>query len=216
MKQDNRTSQMTALPSATGELAYSVSTWGFALMSRFLRAGVLSVARIALLCACTSAYAIPLTQTPGTLELAFHHAPVHFQDTDDSNSRADFITRFDYDANFRGTDNWDNLSKSLQRASAYYSVVESRTHWFITYSFFHPRDWSDGFFGQEHENDMEGLLTIVRKDGSMFGKIEGVVTVAHADFFSYTPVGSPLRNGQENIDGRLSFADFSGSQRAWT
>jgi len=140
-------------------------------------------------------------------ELAFHYAPVHFQDTDDTNAEADFITRIDYDGNWFGTDNWDNLGNGDLSAAAYYSIVESRTHWFIVYAFFHPRDWTDHSFDQEHENDLEGLLAIVRKDGSVFGDLQGVISVAHLDFFSYVPSESPLTDGQEDIDGELTIVD---------
>jgi hypothetical protein len=44
---------------------------------------------------------------------------------------------------------------------------------------------------------------MVRKNGSRYGKLEGIVTVAHWDFYSYIPAGSPLTAGQENIDGML-------------
>jgi hypothetical protein len=77
----------------------------------------------------------------------------------------------------------DNRAGGLWPATAYYSVVESCTHYFISYSFFHPRDWSDTIFDQEHENDLEGALLAVRKDGSTFGRLEGMITVFHTNFF---------------------------------
>ncbi len=159
---------------------------------------------------------VPAKVIPSDFDIAFHHAPIHYQDTDSTNYRADYITRFDYDNNWSATDNWDNLNKFPLRAHAYYSVVESCTHWFIAYGFYHPRDWSDGSFDQEHENDLEGLLTIVRKDGSTFGKLEGIVTVFHNDFYSYTPAGSPLTKGREDIDGRLTMHFYEGSFRSLT
>lgn len=99
-------------------------------------------------------------------------------------------------------DNWDNLNRYRLRARGYYSVVETRTHWFILYAFYHPRDWDKGFEG-EHENDLEGALAIVRKGSSRYGRLEGMVMVFHKDFFSYVPEGSPLRSGGEDIDGEL-------------
>ncbi len=154
----------------------------------------------------------PLTD----LDLAVYHAPIHYQDTDSTKYSGDYITRFDYDQDWRGTNNWDNLQLFSLSSHAYYSVVETCTHWFITYSFFHPQDWTDIPFDQEHENDLEGELAIVRKDGSTFGKLEGMVTVFHNDFYSYTPVGSPLRNGAQNIDGTLTMSSYSGSQHPLT
>lgn len=71
-------------------------------------------------------------------DLAFHYAPVHYQDTDDSDYPADYVTSIDYDFDWIATNNWDNLSNGQWPAAAYYSVVESCTHYFITYSFFSP------------------------------------------------------------------------------
>nr|MDZ8061249.1 hypothetical protein [Nostoc sp. EkiNYC01] len=152
-----------------------------------------------------------IAQSATDLALALYHAPIHYQDTDSTKYSGDYITRFDYDSDWRGTNNWDNLFQFPLSSHAYYSVAETCTHWFITYSFYHPQDWTDIPFDQEHENDLEGLLTIVRKDGSTFGKLEGVVTVFHTDFYSYTPTGSPLRNGAESIDGTLTMNSYSGS-----
>lgn len=159
------------------------------------------------------------TPAPGNVsdfELVFSHAPIHYQDTDNTNAQADYITRYDYDNNVLATDNWENLKRYPLIGHAYYSVVETCTHWFVVYGFFHPQDWTDSRFGQEHENDLEGLLSIVRKDGSRFGKLEGMVTVYHNDFYSFTPPGSPLGNGRENVDGRLTLQPYEGSLRPLT
>lgn len=146
--------------------------------------------------------------------IARAHAPMHFQDTDSSSPTSDMLTAIDYDGNWIGTDNWDNLFTPSNWGPAatgttgvvYRSVVESCTHYFIVYAMFHPRDWTDHSFDQEHENDMEGLLVVVTKDGTPNGRVDGVITVAHLDFYSFTPAGSPWTNGDEDIDGTLSFA----------
>jgi len=149
-------------------------------------------------------------------DLAFQYAPVHYQDTDSSDYPSDYITAFDYDSDRISTNNWDNRSSGLWPATVYYSVVESCTHYFVTYAFFHPRDWSDTLFDQEHENDLEGTLLLVRKDGSTYGSLEGMITVFHTNFFSYKPAGSPLTNGQESIDGTVSFETHNGVNRPKT
>jgi hypothetical protein len=91
-------------------------------------------------------------------DLAFHYAPVHYQDTDSSDYPSEYITAFDYDSDRVSTNNWDNRGNGQWPATVHYSVVETCSHYFITYAFYHPRDWSDTIFDQEHENDLEGAL----------------------------------------------------------
>ena len=75
------------------------------------------------------------------LKLAYRWAPVHYQDTA-RNPKADYITNFDYDGDWRATNNWDNLHRAPLRAYVYYSLTETKTHWFVMYMFFHPRDYA--------------------------------------------------------------------------
>jgi hypothetical protein len=149
-------------------------------------------------------------------DLAFRYAPVHYQDTDSSDYPSEYITAFDYDGDRDASNNWDNRGSAHWPATVYYSVVETCTHYYITYAFYHPRDWTDTAFDQEHENDLEGALMAVRKSGSTYGALEGMITVFHKDFFSYTPAGSPFRSGAESIDGTLSFEAHNGINRVKT
>ncbi|WP_430787337.1 hypothetical protein [Actinoplanes sp. G11-F43] len=152
----------------------------------------------------------PARAAPSRAEIALRWAPIHYQDVDTTGGHAlggksDHITRYDFDGNLNGRDNWDNTGKNTD-AAAYYSVLETSTHYYLTYFFFHPRDWIDHpFFETEHENDGEGILEIVEKDGSEYGSLKAAVTVAHADFFSYKPAGSTWADGTETIDGTLRF-----------
>lgn len=144
-------------------------------------------------------------------ELAFRYAPVIYQDTDDSDTEADFITAFDYDGDDVGSNNWDHLDayRSDLHAAVYYSVVEGAHHWFITYSFFHPRDWTDDV-DEEHENDMEGALAIVAKGGT-YGRLQAMITVFHTNFYSWTPEGSEAEGGIiEDVDGELPMQNWNG------
>lgn len=170
--------------------------------------------RIALACALAASAASASAATPA--ELAFRYAPVHYQDTDSSDYPSEYITAFDYDADRDMSNNWDNRGSALWPATAYYSVVETCTHYFITYAFYHPRDWSDSVFDQEHENDLEGAIMAVRKNGSEYGALEGMITVFHKDFFSYKAPGSPYTNTAESIDGTLSFEAHNGINRVKT
>ena len=157
------------------------------------------------------------------LDLAYHHAPVHYQDVDRTgshgiNGKADYITAYDFDGDLNAKNNWNNIANSSYKGNAvgYYSVVETTTHYFIIYAFFHPRDWTDVFFlyyFDEHENDLEGVLTIVKKDNSTYGKSQGIVTVFHSDFYSYKASDSGLTDGNENIDGTLTTQNDNGITR---
>ncbi|HRB81940.1 MAG TPA: hypothetical protein PK614_06715 [Nitrospira sp.] len=167
-------------------------------------------------------------------DLAYFHAPIHYQFTHSARAIGDYITRFDFDGNWAGRDNWDNMQHLPLPAYVYYSVVETVTHWFIIYMSFHPQDWAKpSDLDQEHENDMEGELSIIRRDGSRFGKFEGMVTTFHHDFYSYTPVGSALRDGplvvtqevdangnrvrvRQDIDGEVRMQSYEGSLRPLT
>jgi hypothetical protein len=174
------------------------------------RKTILSVAALGLIFGAHHAHA--LTHD----DLAFHYAPVHYQDTDSSDYPSDYVTAFDYDSDLVANNNWDHRAGGLWPAVAYYSVVESCSHYFITYAFYHPRDWTDTIFDQEHENDLEGALLVVRKDGTAYGVAEGLVTVFHTNFYSFKPSGSPLTNGSESIDGTLSFESVNGVSRMKT
>ena len=154
--------------------------------------------------------ALSATSAADRAQLALRWAPVHFQDVDQTGShalggQADYIAAYDYDGNLNGHDNWDNAGNAAfpLRATGYYSVVETSTHWFLVYLFFHPRDWSDSFFDTEHENDAEGVMFAVRRDGSTFGQLQAAVTVAHTDFFSFVPAGGTWTSGGESVDGAL-------------
>jgi hypothetical protein len=168
-----------------------------------------------------SSFHFPVSaEAASDLDLAYRWAPVHYQDTDNSDADADYLTAVDYDGDWYTKNNWENQDGDVNRliGTVYYSVVETSTHWYLVYSFYHPRDWVDypDFSLDTHENDMEGALMIVRKDGSTYGQLEGMVTVSHLDFYSFTPLGSPLRDGGENIDGTVRMVSYGGYTRPTT
>ncbi|HKG13733.1 MAG TPA: hypothetical protein VKB12_10345, partial [Pyrinomonadaceae bacterium] len=121
-------------------------------------------------------------------------APVFYQALGDD-ARADFITNFDFDGDWRGDNNWANAEDKRFPLSAYvyYAVGETLTHFFVHYAVFHPRDYKGGTargailseairegvrrggrydptgLSSEavlaHENDMEGCLVVAAKSG---------------------------------------------------
>src|SRR3954468_16351995 len=75
--------------------------------------------------------------------LALRYAPIHQQEvhrrgTHALGGAADFITSVDFDGDDDASNNWDHAGDARfpLAAHAYYSVVESPSHWFITYQFF--------------------------------------------------------------------------------
>ena len=156
---------------------------------------------------------IPITVLPSDTALAYRWAPIHYQDVDKSGGharkgRSDFLTKINFDGDWNTADNWETPGPYL--AHVYYSVVSTRTHWYILYAFYHPRDWSDFIPDPEHENDMEGLLAIITRDGSPYGKLEAIVTVFHHDFYSYVNPDSHFKGGGEDVDGPIQFQVYRG------
>jgi hypothetical protein len=135
-------------------------------------------------------------------KLAEHWAPMFAQETW-WQPKSDIPTRFDFDGDLIGDNNWDNMEKGTSQAYVYYAVIETSTHWFLIYNAFHPRDYSDKCVaGSCHENDNEGLILTVQRDGSEFGRLLTMETLAHNNVYSYV-ADSSIRAGQHNIDGRV-------------
>lgn len=151
-------------------------------------------------------------------ELALRWAPIHHQDVHRRGEHAlggaaDYIAALDFDGDSDPRNNWEHAGdpRFPLAAHAYFAVVETQSHWFITYQFLHPRDWSSTFFETEHENDAEGVMLAVARDGSRFGALRAGVTVVHADFYSYVPTSSRWSSGQEDVDGVLSLQSYEGA-----
>src|SRR5574341_2426022 len=127
-------------------------------------------------------------------KIAAQFAPSFYQGLRDE-PRADLITNFDFDGDWKGDNNWSNLDNRSYplRAYIYYSVAETATHYFVHYAAFHPRDYKGGLekssvletlineglrragkdptgglandVALSHENDLEGCLVVAEKRG---------------------------------------------------
>ena len=87
--------------------------------------------------------------------------------------------------------------------------METETHWFLIYNFFHPRDYSDKCLPEMcHENDNEGLILTVRKNGDRFGRLETMETLAHNNIYSYR-ASRDIGSGIHRIDGDIELVDES-------
>jgi hypothetical protein len=148
---------------------------------------------------------------PAHRKLAEHYAPVVFQET--RSAVLDAIGRFDYDGDWRGDNNWRNAYLYDHPGYVYYSVIESTRHYFITYAFYHARDFTgrpyEGYAPKtEHENDLEGCTVTIEKDGSQFGQPILLETLAHDVFFKYD--NRKVRHvsaGAMRLDGAMAFVD---------
>ena len=132
------------------------------------------------------------------LQIAARFAPI-FRQALGSSPRFDYVTRFDFDGDWLGDNNWQNAANESYRLSAtmYFNVSETETHYFVHYAAFHPRDYKGGNVRGAllseilregaarhgdydptglsqaavlaHENDMEGALVVVQKAIGLFG-----------------------------------------------
>lgn len=141
-------------------------------------------------------------------EIAYYWAPVWYQETDNTDPKADYITNFNYDGDWIGNNNWENLNSYSLNAYIYYSFVETETHYFIGYYDFHPRDWDI----PQHENDLEGVLIVIKKGGT-WGQFLCLETEAHNELWQYTDANNApsnlVTNGHESIDGDVEFEEVT-------
>jgi hypothetical protein len=148
-------------------------------------------------------------ENPKYRALAEYYAPVVYQES--KSAVLDFITKFDYDGDWNGSNNWRNAYLHDLAGYVYYAVIESTNHYFITYSFFHPRDYTaqpfEGFAPKtEHENDMEGMTLTIEKDTTEFGRPILLETLAHDHFYIYAnPDYVRVQSGRVRLDGPIIF-----------
>ncbi len=78
------------------------------------------------------------------------------------NPKADQITGFNFDGDWVGDNNWKGLDNHELSPRIYFEVLSTKTHYFLMYGAYHPRDYSYFCITMIcHENDMEGVLVIV-------------------------------------------------------
>ena len=141
-------------------------------------------------------------------ELVEHYAPMIAQETW-FQPKSDYLSRVDLDGDWRGDNNWKNTLEGSSQAYVYYAVMETDTHWFLVYNFFHPRDYSDRCVaGTCHENDNEGLILTVAKDGSKFGRLQVMESLAHNKIYSYR-LDRSVKKSIHNFDGDIELYDNS-------
>lgn len=140
--------------------------------------------------------------------LVEHYAPYIAQETW-FQPISDYLHRFDSDGDWKGDNNWKQAEEGSSQAYVYYAVMETETHWFLVYNMFHPRDYSDKcVVGTCHENDNEGMILTVRKDGSRFGRLQTLESLAHNNVYSHS-IDRSVKKGVHNIDGSIEIYENS-------
>ena len=148
-----------------------------------------------------------------TFQLITGWAPILYQNVTQAEGtgswgRGDFMTSFDYDGDFNGQNNWDNMDAHRLDAKMYAAITESTTHYFIYYTIYHPRSWINSSFYDEHENDAESAVFLVRKDGTQYGKLEAVITAFHSEGKVYRG-SADVGDNPNNCAGRAGWRGCS-------
>ena len=150
---------------------------------------------------------------PGMMEISRYWAPVVYQEVRENTDigrqlygARDLPVIMNFDGDWDVANNWhnsryqadeqglpgDRLTPPLYGKS-YSAVVESQKFLFLTYGFYHSGQ--DSFFSAaRHQNDWEAVVFVVRKDGSRYGKFEGMMTQFHTDQLSYLPAEITFSN----------------------
>lgn len=116
-------------------------------------------------------------------DLAIKWAPIHYQYVDTNNLGRDLLCKVNFDGDWDASNNRDKAREidadpnriNQMIPASYYSIAETKSHYFIMYSFYHADD-------ERHENDLEGCLLIVERKTD---RLMGMITVAHLSFHRY-------------------------------
>jgi hypothetical protein len=93
--------------------------------------------------------------------LAAKYAPTLFQSVNKTNPIWDYPVAVDFDGDWDGLNNDDNMKTATALTpTVYFDVVESKTHYFMRYAYFYPRHTETNLtFG----NEAAGALVVVAK-----------------------------------------------------
>lgn len=143
--------------------------------------------------------------------LARAYAPVVMQQVE--SSRVDTFTTIDFDGDLLPGNNHDH-AVGTQAGRLYYAVVESTTHWFITYVFYYPVVQPND--RDEAEHDMFWAQMVVQKlDGDPTGVLRAWSTFYRLDYGAWAMESPWYTAGAEvggDLDGRLPAARLEGSR----
>ncbi|TAH39511.1 MAG: hypothetical protein EYC70_01630 [Planctomycetota bacterium] len=147
------------------------------------------------------------------LELARAYAPWILHESHPTKGRQDLPAPVDFDGDLYGRNNWDNFPYFELVPTVYYAVLETPTHWFLSYHLFQPRDWAGLDLGlhQTHENDGENLQVVVSR-GS--GAVVLLFTQAHFRGRVYAGPAGGIAGAAVRIRGDVLLVDGGGRPSA--
>jgi len=159
---------------------------------------------------CFSLSSCSATLTGGSSQtLEQRWAPILFQsDNADSVRRHDYITKFNYDNDYNGANNWNHLTFSPP-AFMYYAISETLTHYFVTYYFYYPQDTNTTLGVGGHENDFEGAMLVVAK-GGLYGTLMDVMTEWHGNYSNYPVYGGVTAGTNGNLGQNMVWFSAEG------
>jgi len=149
------------------------------------------------------------------LKLAKKYAPLLIQKVNKEWKVADQIAPVDFagsitdvSKNHQKLYDLDRNDTTTIKPKIYFSVCETTTHFFIIYAVYHIVDWwkrlvpnnlIDRFryMLENHFHDMEGALFVITRHPE--GLIDGVITVAHRNFYLYTEPVIRSKNQKDNL-----------------
>lgn len=143
------------------------------------------------------------------LPVAERYAPFIYHAASESRWREDIISNVDFDGDLVGNNNWENFERYHLAPTVYYAVLETETHYFISYHLFHPRDWNHFtvWLNDTHENDGENLQVVVSKSD---GHVALLWTQAHYDSWVYARPDSSISRGSVRIEADMQLVGEDG------
>lgn len=123
-------------------------------------------------------------------EVATRYAPVIHQRI--KRGPFDLLRRVDFDGDWNTLNNFDNTKKgSDSTAWVYYDVKETKTHYYVTYMFYHSGRKSNSKIRplrnlRRHENDTGGCIVVARKNAPRGREVEVVFTTNGSETYTYS------------------------------
>ena len=95
-------------------------------------------------------------------QIAARYSPIIYQRTGSGLVQGDYLTSFDFDKDWDGSNNFNNLKQATEIPSfIYYDVVETKSHYFVRYLYFYPYHFGTG--EKRFGNEMSGATVVVQK-----------------------------------------------------